>query len=292
MKKRLLIVVTITLLFCSGCSRVAIGYNHADWYLRYKINGYTSFNALQRDEIHREVDAYMRWHRRYALPEYTRFLQNFHDAIQQDKRVQAEDIARIKGESYGLYKTTVAPFILPAARLLHTLDSRQIEELGKTLAEMNREQREESLDGSDQENLEKRAERTIDFVDGLVGNLSGKQEDKIREMSLRLPFATRHFIEHREANQASLIALLNDHAGEDKIAAFLWLWLNAPETTRTPEQHRLIQGYDSATDEMTARVYELLTDRQKNRLRKEILSYIKDFQNLTTETRTVSDAPK
>lgn len=291
MKAPLFIILAMTLLCCGGCSRVTIGYNHADWYLRYRIGDYTSFNAMQKDEIHREVDAYMRWHRSNALPEYTRFLQDFHDAIQQDRRVTAEDIARIKGESYRLYKETVAPFIRPAARLLNTLDSRQIEELRKTLADQNLEQKEESLNGSDQENLDQRAERTVDFVEGLVGNLSGVQEDRIREMSLRLPFATGHFIEHREANQAGLIALLNNHAGEDKIAAFLWLWLDAPEATRTPQQQEVIQSYESATDEMTARIYGLLTDRQKNRLRKRILSYIEDFQTLSAETRTVSAAP-
>ncbi|OGS96128.1 MAG: hypothetical protein A3H31_11000 [Gallionellales bacterium RIFCSPLOWO2_02_FULL_57_47] len=290
MKKSLFIILALALLCCGGCSRVTIGYNHADWYLRYKINDYTSFHAPQKDEIHREVDLYMRWHRKNALPEYTRFLENFHDAIQPDRRVQAEDIARIKDDSYRLYKTTVAPFILPAARLLNTLDSRQIEELRKTLAEMNLEQKEESLSGSDQENLDQRAERTVDFVEGLVGNLSGEQEDKIREMSLRLPFATGHYIEHREANQAALVTLLNNHAGEEKIAAFLWLWLNAPEATRTPLQQQVMLSYDSATDEMSARIYALLTDRQKNRLRKKIISLIKDFQNLATETRTVRDA--
>lgn len=291
MKKSLFIILALALLCCGGCSRVTIGYNHADWYLRYKINDYTSFNSLQREEIHREVDNYMRWHRMHALPEYTRFLQDLYDVVQQDRRVQTEDVARIKGKLGNLYRATMAPVIRPAARLLGTLDSRQIEELGKTLAKMNLEQKEESLDGSDQENLDKRAERTIDFLEGLVGNLNGEQEEKIREMSLRLPFATRYYIEHREANQAGLMALLNNHAGEDKIAAFLWLWLNAPETARTPEQQQVIQSYESATDEMTARIYELLTDRQKNRLRKKILSYIEDFKNLSAETRTVSAPP-
>lgn len=291
MKKSLFIILAITLLSCGGCSRVTIGYNHADWYLRYKINDYTSFNAGQRDEIHREVDSYLRWHRSNALPEYTRFLQNLYDAVQQDDRLNTAEVTRLRGELSKLYRETMTPVIRPAAHLLSTLDSRQIEELRNTLADQNLEWIEESLDGSDQENLEKRAERTIDFVEGLVGNLSGEQEEKIREMSLRLPFVTRHFIEHRVANQARLILLLNNHAGEDKIAAFLSLWINSPEATRTPQQQQVFQSYENATDEMTAQIYELLTDRQKNRLRKKLLSYIDDFQNLSSATRTASNAP-
>lgn len=290
MKRHLFIILALALL-CSGCSRVAIGYNNADWYLRYKINNYTSFNAQQREEIHHEVDDYMRWHRKNALPEYIRFLQDLHDVVQQGRQVQAEDIARLKGESYKLYRKTVGPFIPPATRLLNALDKRQIEELNESLAEMNREQRDESLSDSHHANLEKRAERTLDFVEGLVGNLSGEQENKIREMSLQLPFATGYYIDHREANHAALIALLNSHAGENKISAFLWLWLNAPEATRTPQQQHVIQSYDYAIDEMTARIYQLLTDHQKNHLRKKILSYIEDFQRLSAKSSTVSDTP-
>ncbi|MDO8264086.1 MAG: DUF6279 family lipoprotein [Gallionella sp.] len=292
MKKSLFIILAITLLSCGGCSRVTIGYNHADWYLRYKINDYTSLNAGQRDEIHREVDSYLRWHRSNALPEYTGFLQGLYDAVQPDGRLNTAEVTRLRGELSKLYRETMTPVIRPAAHLLSTLDSRQIEELRNTLADQNLEWKEESLDGSDQENLDQRAERTIDFVEGLVGNLSGKQEEKIREMSLRLPFVTRHFIEHREANQAGLIALLSNHAGEDKIAAFLSLWINFPEAARTPQQQQVFQSYENATDEMTARIYELLTDRQKNRLRKKLLSYIGDFQNLGAATRTVSNAPR
>lgn len=292
MKKPLFILLAIALLCCSGCSKVTIGYNNADWILRYKINDYTSFNAQQKEEIHREVDKYMRWHRKNALPEYTRFLQGLYDAVQQDRQVQTEDIARIKSASYKLYRKTMGPFILPAARLLNALDSRQIEELARSLAEMNSEQKEESVNGSEQANLEKRAERTMDFVEDLVGNLNGEQKNKIREMSLQLPFATGYFIEYRESRQAALISLLNGKAGEDEIASFLWQWLNAPEATRTPQQQQVIQSYEHATDEMTARIYGLLTDRQKTHLRSKIFAYLEDFQNLSTKTSTASASPK
>lgn len=281
-------LLAITLLFSGGCSRVTIGYNNADLLLRYKINDYTSFNAQQRDEIHREVDLYMRWHRKYALPEYTRFLKVLYGLVQQDGPLRKDDVARLRDEFGSLYKKTMVPLIRPSAHVLSTIDSHQIEKLTKFLAEKNREQKEESLNGSDQENLEKRADRTIDLVEQLVGNLSREQEDKIKKMSFRVPFATRHFIEHREANQARLISLLNSHAGEAQIAAYFSQWINTPETTRTPQQLQVIQSYEIAMDEMTSRLYELLTARQKNHLRKKILSYIEDFENLNAESRTVS----
>jgi len=69
------LLIILALLLLSGCSRVSLGYNHADWILRYWINGYTSFSAAQKEDIHLEVDDYMRWHRQNALPGYIAFLE-------------------------------------------------------------------------------------------------------------------------------------------------------------------------------------------------------------------------
>jgi len=119
-------------------------------------------------------------------------------------------------------------------------------------------------------------------VEKLVGDLSDEQEKKITEMSLRIPFATRPYLEQREAKQASLIALLNDHAGEDKIAALFRQWIATPETSRSAQQQQAIAAYERAMNEMAARIFGLLTTRQKHHLSEKITSYIVDFQKLNS----------
>lgn len=283
MKKTLFIILAVALLSCSGCSTMRLSYNHADWYLRYKINDYTSFNAQQKEYIRREVAIYMYSHRKNVLPEYTRFLQDLYQVVQQDGQLKTGEVTLLRDEYSRLYRKTMGPAIQPAAHLLSAIDSKQIEELSETFVKKNRKQKVETLYGSEQKNLVMRAERNIDFVEKYVGSLSGEQEEKIRGISLRMPFVEKYYIEYREANQAGLIALLNNHAGEAEIAAFLWSWFNAPEATRTPQQQQAIQSYESAMDETTALIYDLLTDRQKSHLRKELLSYIEDFQHLSAE---------
>lgn len=279
--KSAFIILTLVMLGSSGCSMVTLGYNHADWILRYRITDYTSFNAQQKDLIHLEVDNYLRWHRNNALPEYIVFLQNINALINRNEVLNAGEVMRARAESNRLYKKTMEPFIRPAAHVLGTLDKRQIDKLRNTLANKNRKQKEETLFASAQENLSKRAERHIDFVEQLVGSLSDEQEEKIREMSLRIPFATPAYIEQRETKQASLILLLNSNEGEEKIAALFRQWINAPEVSRSPQQQQAIAAYESAMNEMTARIFELLTINQKNHLSKKISSYIEDFQKLT-----------
>ncbi len=286
MKRPSSLILVFVLLCCGGCSTLRVSYDHVDWYLRFRINGYTSFTAQQKEEIHREVDAYMRWHRKNALPDYIALLKDAYGLIQRNENLRAEDITRLRGEYARVYKKTVEPAIRPTAHMLSTLDSGQIEELAKSYANKNRKQKDELLYGSEKKNLVMRAERNIDLVESLVGSLSNEQEEEIRAISMRMPFVAQSYIEVREANQAELLALLKSKAGEDKIGAFLSSWIVTPEANRTTQQQQAIHSYESAMDSMTAQIYNLLTDRQRAHLREKIAIYIGDLQYLTEEKVT------
>jgi hypothetical protein len=280
--------IILALLCCSGCSMVTLGYNQADWILRYWINDYTSFSTSQKAQIHLEVDNYLRWHRKNALPGYIAFLQDVDAAVNRETGMTVADVMRLRTESGRLYQLTMEPTIRPAAHILSTLDSDQITELAYTFAERDRKQREKMLEGSEQEMLNARAERHVDLVKSMVGSLSSAQEKAITAMSLRIPFASRAFIEQREARQARLIALLREKAGEDKIAALLRQWLISPESFRTPQQQQAIAAYEDAMNEMTVRIAATLTTRQKHHLSDEIASYIDDFRKLNSKIETAS----
>ena len=274
-----LIILALTLL-CGGCSVAKFGYDHADWLLNYRVNGYTSFNAQQQEHIQLEVDKYMRWHRKYALPEYITFLQNLNRLVSSDA-LTVDDVMRLRAESNRVYKLTIVPMIPPAAHVLGTLDSTQIAELAGTFSQRNGKQKKKLLrEKNDREVLDMRAERHIDFLERLVGNLSDEQEEKITKMSLDIPFATRHYIAQREAKHTSLLALLNGHAEEDNIAALFRQWMDMPESSRSPQQQQAIAAYESAMNEMTVQIFGLLTTRQKQHMSEKIVSYIDDFQKL------------
>lgn len=287
MKKPLFIILVFALLG-SGCNTVGLVYRNADLYLAHKIGAYASFNAGQKETIRREVDDYMSWHRKIALPEYIIFLQNLNGTAQHAGPLRVDEVARLRAHLLGLYKKTMEPAIMPTAQLLNTLDSRQIMELSKAMAKEIREQRHEALGDSPEEHLAIRAEMTIDFLEWLLGDLSDKQVEQITTMSRRLPPVRDIYIQVREANQRKLIALLNSHAGTEKIAAFLSSWLLRPEMYRTPQQQHDILSFEKATDEMIMQIHGLLTARQKAHLDEKITAYILEMQKLITEPNAAS----
>jgi len=280
MKRSLFIIVAFALFGC-GCSSVSLFYRNADWYLQHKIDGYTTFNARQEETIRREISNYLDWHRKYALPEYIIFLQNLNGTAQYDGRLKAENIAPLRAQLMGLYRKSLMPAIRPAAEILSTLDSRQIQELSDNLARENKKQKHEESDMGRDAYLDKRADKTLDFLEGLVGNLSREQRQQVREMSRRLPLVRDIYIEQREANQGRLIKMLSGHAGADRIASFMSLWILTPDALRSAQQQHDIRAFETATDEMIANIQGMLTIRQKAHLHKEISRYIDELQSLT-----------
>ena len=280
MKSRLKLVIALLILQLSGCSIVAIGYNYADAYLRYSINSYATFNDVQKDAIKKEVGIYMAWHRNNMLAQYVIYLQELQQAGQSAAPLTQADVARFRSEVRALYVKTLQPAIRPAAQILSGTGPEQMEELAQSFSKENKKQRDKELSSMPDEQLRKRAEKIIDFVENLVGNLKDEQLEKIREMNRHLPFVSDIYINRREDNQAGLIELLKNHKAEDEIAAFLSSWLLAPEVTRTADERSIMLAFEKASDEMIVTVYQMLTERQKKTLLKNIQKYIDTFQEL------------
>lgn len=290
---RLLLTSILLLLALSlaGCSMMVVGYNNASWYLRYKINNYVSFSPVQKEKIKHEIGVFMAWHRRDMLPEYINFLKKI-DHTFQNGGMTKEQISAFSNELRGLYRLTLAPAIHPAAQILANLNKSQTQELEDTLKEENEKLKEEFLEGSSAEQLNRRAEKTIDFIEDFTGNLSGEQEEKITRMSLQLPFVRPGIHANREANQRIIIGLIRNKEDPEKIASSIRRWILMPEQTRTFDEQKIIEEMQDAVNEMIANIYTILTLQQKQRLRSKIQEYMADLGTLTTQSQvTATRAP-
>jgi len=284
MKRFTIVLVFLLLLPLSSCSLVTVGYNNADLYLRYSINGYTTFNDSQKQEIKREVDNYLLWHRKNMLPEYADSLRDLVQIVQSGRALNSEDVLRIKLTGRELYVKTVQPAVEPVASLLSNLDAAQVDELVLSFTKENNKQREKFLSGSEEKQLRKRAERTIDFIENMVGGLTDVQIEKIRELSFKLPFTTDLFLRLRESKQTGLIGLLGNKKSGKEIANYLAAWLTMPEAGRSPEAQGLLLSFERGADEMAIEIYAMLDKQQKRTLEKNMTKYIDAFTQLAGGT--------
>ena len=269
----------------SGCGLISIGYNYAPAYLRYSINSYMSYNDQQKAIIRKEVDDYMAWHRKNMLPAYADYLQGIQKKVVQPEAVlTVEDVRRFRIEARALYVRTMLPAVSPAAMLLASLDTEQVDELSLSFAKEIKKIRSKELSGSLEQQLRARTERSIDFIENLAGGLTDKQLQQLRELNNKLPFATPAYLAQREDNQNKLIELLKLRQNEAStvIATVLNDWIVKPELNRSQEDQSVIQAFESGSDEMIVTVFQTLTERQKKTLLKNITKYINTFQELAT----------
>lgn len=282
MAKRLIFI--FILLTQSGCGLISIGYNYAPAYLRYSINSYMSYNDQQKEIINKEVDVYMNWHRKSMLPAYVEYLQGIQKVVQAESPLTVEDVRRFRIEARALYVKTMLPAVSPAAMLLASLDAEQIDELSLSFAKEIKKIRSKELNGSLEQKVRARTERSIDFIENLTGGLTDKQLQQLRELNNKLPFATPVYLAQREDNQSKLIELLKLKPNEPAIAiaTALSAWIVTPELSRSPEDQSVIQAFENGSDEMIVTVYQTLTERQKKKLLTSITKYINTFQELAT----------
>ena len=274
------VTIIIFALLLQGCSWITLGYNNFDVYLRYKIGGYATFTTSQQTIIRQEVADYMAWHRQHALPEYITFLKDIELLTRQTQPPSSVDIAHLRKQVNTLYINSIMPAISPAANVLSTLDESQIAQFKKKLAEDNTKLEQELLDDKIEQTLEKRVQRTLDFIEQFVGNLSADQKEKIRAASLRLPFITKIFLNQRKTSQVKLMSMLHNRAPAETIADFLISLLLTPELTRTTNDQVLIEQFKKESDELIVKSYVLLRADQKRTFQKNIVNYIEDFQKL------------
>lgn len=284
MQIRLSLTSVFLLLLLTGCGLISIGYNYADAYLRYSINSYATFNEVQKETIKKEVSIFMVWHRKNMLPEYISFLKELQQLVQSGAAIKKEEVGRLRLEVRAMYVKTLQPTLKPAARLMSGVEQEQIEEMAKAFDKENKKQKEKETSGSLDEQLRKRSERTVDFLENLVGNFSDDQLRKIRKLSSELPYATGIYIRLKEDNQARLLEMMRAKANEEDILAFLSGWLFRPETNRSADENSKVFAFENASDEMIVHVFEMLTERQKKTLLKNIMKNIDTFQELATQS--------
>ena len=286
---RILFIILASVLL-SGCNTVNMAYRNADWYLENRIDEYATFNAQQQEIIHQEVGKYIRLHREKLLPTYIEFLQDLNRTAQSDTPLTVSDARRIRTSFRNLYRATMQPMVTPAAKILASMDDKQILELEKYFDKENEARRKEMLGTSHEEYLEKRGKRTISLLHWLVGRLSPEQEQKILAISRSLPTTGDIYLQQQETYQHRLIAILQMHASETGIASFLTGWLFHPDAVLSVEQNKAMDASAHAWDNMIVQVHGLMTPQQKEHFNDLVTNYIQEM-NEAKHTPLPAHAP-
>jgi hypothetical protein len=269
---RLFTFLAATLFLC-GCSMVRLAYDNADSYLHWRAGNYLDVHGEALDELDAAIDAFLGWHRKHALPQYSRLAseaaQRVGGGLSQEDLVWGYDslIAQAR-ESLRAGAQRLAP-------LLGRLDAQQIAHIESRLAEDNRRFARELLRGSEKARRERRAERIVKRLEDWVGRLTEAQVERVRQYSERAPLLAEMRDRDNRRLQAALLAMLRSHdvAG---LPDFVAGW----DRQRDPEYAAAIEATRRELYAMLLELDRALSAEQRARAVAEFRRYAADFQLL------------
>lgn len=276
---RTLIVAVALALMLSACGRVQYAYSQLDWLVPWYVRDYVRLDRDQRALLDQRLALRLEWHCAAHLPEYVRWLQG----IERDLEAVPIDTAFLESriaEALVFWRELAEVLVQDASPLLATLSDRQIRDLFESFAERNEKTRKEFLVGSPRELHERRVARMEKRLQRWFGRLDRDQVAMLEVWSRELQDGTLEWFDNRLVWQQRLGETLEGRAGGQRFERELAALVLAPDMHWTDQYRAMVAGNRERTLGLLLDLHASASERQRQKLRKEISSLSTQFRRL------------
>lgn len=264
----------------SGCSKLRLGYEYADWLVIYSVEDNFDLEKAQRQRFKDGVESYFRWHRKAMLPQYADLLAHAADSLAKGLRPEGLDTGY--NQFQVLYRKTMEPTVDRATDLLLSLSPAQVDQWQEKVKKKNQKLKKD-FSGSREDQLERRSEKTLDELEDWTGRLTKEQKKQIRTLSHGLPWNGHIWLEHREKVQTRIAALLKNKAPREEVRKYLEDYFVHPEKLRSMEYNARIKESEAKTRTMIIRIHALLTPLQRRHFIARVDKLARDFRTMSSQ---------
>lgn len=264
----------------SGCSKLKLGYEYADWFVVYSVEDNFELDKPQRNQLKGEVADYFSWHRKQMLPLYSEFLDDMAAGLKNGLRPPEIDscYARLRA----LHRSTLGPVASRASTLLLSLNPEQIDAWMEKQKKKNLKLRKD-FSGSLEDRLDHRFQKIVEELEDWTGRLSKEQRKKIKVLSATLPWNGLLWLDARERVQAHLGEMLKRRASKGEVEAYLQTYFFETDSLRTPEHRVRAREFETRTLTLIQAVYGVLTPVQRRQFILQIEKLAGDFRSLSRQ---------
>lgn len=189
-----------------ACSAVKIAYNQAPSLAFLYLDSYLDFTGVQSLQIKADLARLEAWHRQTQLPAYIELLQKTQPKLLQNiTEKQACDIfSDVRQKAL-----TLTDYAEPAALgMASTFTSRQLTAMERKFAKSNASWREEFLDGSTSDLIDKRQKSAVKRGEMLYGSLSSQQLGLVAAQIEKSRFNAAQSYAERQRRQKDILQTL------------------------------------------------------------------------------------
>ena len=274
---RLLTLLTISLILIglSGCTAVQLGYRNADTLLYWRGGQYFDFDGEPRFEYERRVQRFLAWHRRVALPQYSRLAEEA--ATRLARGLSQADLVWGYDSFQVLLQQSLHAGTGELGDLLDGLTPAQIETFDKRLAKENREYAKEyRLGDPPQERRGARVKRNVERLEGWFGSLTEEQLERVRLYSARAPLDDAMRERDRKRLQNELLAMLRAKETKQKLREWAVNWDQNRDPAFEAARKQNLQEYFG----MLLDLDKTLSAEQRTRAVRRLRGFAEDFNAL------------
>jgi hypothetical protein len=282
--RTILIGLALIALALSGCSRVKLGYNSADFLIERYADDYLSLDSDQMAAWKPRLKQALARHRSEELP----YLAAFFEATYKESQrgFDKVGVACLLDQFEDVYRRNAIMAAALAAPVLTDLAPQQIRHLQRKFRKDEADDAEDAA-ASPQRRALKRAIRYAKSAEWWIGSLSKEQQGTILDVTARMPDTTEPWEAYTRAKRNGLIRLLEQHASAAEIRRFLTSWL-ADFQDLPPELAQARLDLRRSIAELFVRLGASLSPEQHAHLNDRLRGLRDDFMDLQRHPRMPS----
>lgn len=245
-QRRSRIIGLALLVLLGGCSAVQTLYRGAPTLLYWWLDSYVDFDPGQTLQARQHLTALQSWHRSTELPTYAALLRRLQEEA--PRPVTAEQVCGHVAQVRGLLRRLAEHSADGLSEVAPTLQESQLHQLAKKFEQTNVKWRAQWLDGTPDELLERRWERTVERYEDFYGRLSDSQQSLLRQRLAASGFDAHAAWTERQRRQQDILRVLREHLGSTRSAhvkaemlALLLRSLESPDPAYRQHFERLLQ---------------------------------------------------
>jgi hypothetical protein len=266
----------------SGCGAVRLAYNNAPDLTYWWLDGYLDLDSPQSLKVRSDLQALQTWHRKDELPQLADMLKNLQAAA--PSNVTGDQVCQLSRFLEARFQAVLDRAAPTAVAIAPSLGTAQLDHLERAWDKRNREWREEWLDGSPQDRLNRRMKAALERTESFYGRLDERQRQLLRNQLETSAFGASTQYKETQRRQKDILqtlrALKSPPASEihqqAETRALILRSMQSPDPAFQQYTERVRTGFC----ESAAELHNATSPAQRQKLQQTLQGYENDVRAL------------
>lgn len=274
---RLLVVLIITVLATSACSRTSFFYHRIPTLINWAIDDYLTLDRQQQVAFDDALDNLLEWHQTEELPKYVDLLDRVIVRMDSSTPLRVEDMATWQAEADSYSEALQLQAVRALAGLIPTLSATQHQELRQALDKKQAELESKYVDRSDERYRQDAVDNLEDNLSDYLGKLTNTQKADINAAAQNMIRYDSVWLARRKEWFDGFYALVTN-PGSDAEAALLAFLTRSERAPAAEYVHNTEVIMRAMVDVLNAR-----TDKQNRKLISKLTNLRDDLATLIVD---------